>query len=545
MTSGNWYREFQPNSIEELAVQPQKFYDVRSAIKRVFETVDQNKYLLKKKLLILYGPPGSGKKATLNLAIHSINQESEQRGLRGLSVLPYIYINRFDPYPIGSSQINFYKSAITRFKDWINDNVWFATPEALQNNFKAQVLLLEDLPYTTNNTNTKEQKAKFLREIKNYLRREDIRMPIIWIITETSINIEDWNHEERKLIDTVYNTVPNDILEDERVTHIKFRPVAPTFLKKGLREFLNWKFPKKEAIKRECVMKIMEQVVENGVNDIRQALNSIQNVYTLMEITEKIPSFVSPHKYSRTGKLLNAPRKAFNNNQSSVKLPKETISEIRSIINESLKFKKSVDQFECLDLIFEVKNRHRIDANSKPRRIIGNMQVDYEKFGELAFSNYLEHYSSNEELACASEAFSNYDLLHANNYNKRNCSLILMNGLMNSRTQDSPKSGFFSHKSNVFFNFNQSMRENKDFLWSIKRGKQQLFEKNAIGTQNTYFIMTNHNKEDLAMSVLPYLKRMSKFDKSKVLKLSCNGKTRLNQFGRFRYSGKSKERFVG
>ena len=52
-------------------------------------------------------------------------------------------------------------------------------------------------------------------------------------------------------------------------------------------------------------------------------------------------------------------------------------------------------------------------------------------------------------------------------------------------------------------------------------------------TRNENFI-TNHSKEDLAMSVLPYLKRMSKFDRSNVLKISSNGKVRLNEFGKFR-----------
>ncbi|CAB4420802.1 unnamed protein product [Rhizophagus irregularis] len=536
MTSGNWYLEFQPNCVEELAVNPQKFYEVKNAVKQIFERVNNDKCLLEKKLLVLNGPPGSGKTTTINLVIKSINQETEQHGLRGLNVLPYICINRFDPYPIGSSHPDFYEPAITRFKDWINDNVWFATPEALKNNFRAQVLLLEDLPFTSNAPNFKEQQSKFVQEIKNYLRRDDVRMPIIWTVTETSINIEDWNHEERKLVDTVYNTVHGDILEDKKVTHIRFRPVAPTFLKRGIRAFLNLKFPKNEAIKRECVMKIMDQVIESGVNDIRQALNSIQNAYTLMEVTEKIPSFVSPHRYNKAGKLLHAPRKPFNNTRSSIKLPQETMSEMRSIINENINFENQVDQFECLDLVFEVKK-----TNSKPRRIIRNMQIDYERFGELAFSNYLELYSSDAELARASEVFSNYDLLYAKNYNKRNCSLILMNGLIDSRIQDSPKKGFVIHKGSNSFKFNQSMRENNELLWSIKRGKQRLFEKDAIGTQNTEFIMTNHSKEDLTMFVLPYLRLMSKFDKSNVLKISYDGKTRLKEFGKFRHSGKRKE----
>jgi hypothetical protein len=545
MASGNWYLEFQPNCIEELAVNPKKFKEVRDAIIKVFERVNNNKCLLEKKLLILYGPPGSGKTTTMKLAIERINQESEQRGLReSLSVLPYIWINRFDPYPIGSSHPGFYESAITRFKDWINDNVWFATPEALKKNFKAQVLLLEDLPFTSNATNVKEQKDKFFQEIRNYLRRDDVRMPMIWIVTETSIHIEDWNYEERKSVDTVYNTVPISILEDEKVTHIKFRPVAPTFLKRGIGAFLDRKFPKNEAVKRECVMKIMDQVIESGVNDIRQALNSIQNAYTLMEVTEKIPPFVSPHRFSKAGKLLHAPRKPLNNARSFIKLPQETMTEIRSIINENLSFEKHVDQFESLDLVFEV-NKKTDDASSKPRKIISNMQIDYEKFGELAFSNYLDLYSSNAELARASEVFSNYDLLYAKNYNKRNCSLILMNGLIDSRIQDSPKKGFVTHKSSYSFNFNQSMRANKELLWSIKRGKQWLFEKDTIGTQNTNFIMTNHSKEDLTMSVLPYLRRMSKFDKSNVLKISRDGKTRLNEFGKFRYNGKRKGGLVG
>src|SRR5438045_243313 len=103
MTSGNWYREFQPRNVEELAVNPQRFRETKGAIKEVFQTVDQNKFLLGKKLLILYGPPGCGKSATLNLAINNINQESEQCKPRGLPTLPYIYINRFDPYPVGTS----------------------------------------------------------------------------------------------------------------------------------------------------------------------------------------------------------------------------------------------------------------------------------------------------------------------------------------------------------------------------------------------------------------------------------------------------------
>src|SRR3954465_6168075 len=169
MTSGNWYHEFQPKTVEELAVNSQTYNVTIGAIKKVFQAVDKNKYLQKEKLLILHGPPGSGKSAALNLAINSINQDTKND-------LPSIYINRFDPYPVGtsyggdsyeSSYPKFYESATTRFKDWINDNVWFTTLEALKNNFQAQVLLLEELPFASNQ---KGQKAKFLLEINNYLK---------------------------------------------------------------------------------------------------------------------------------------------------------------------------------------------------------------------------------------------------------------------------------------------------------------------------------------------------------------------------------------
>ncbi|CAI2177410.1 8741_t:CDS:1 [Funneliformis geosporum] len=534
MTSGNWYQEFQPKGVEQLAVHPQKFDDVRDVIKNVFQRVDRNKYLQEKKLVILSGPPGSGKSATLKLAIDFINQESELRKQRKLPTLPRIYTNKFDPYPIGYQ--SFYELDITRFKDWINDNVWFATREALKGGYKAQVLLLEELPFAPNH---KEQKVKFNREISNYLSREDVRMPIIWIVTETSMNIEDWDHKEFKSVDTVYNTVPINILNDQKVTLVKFNPVAKTYLKRGIKALLEEKFPKDEAIKRECVMKIADIIAESGVKDIRQALNYIQSAYTLMETTEKIPSFVitpSPHRYNRAGRLLNAPRKPYYRTpkKQPIRLSNETMSEINSIITENVKFEKSVGQFECLDLIFGIDKSKIDDANSKPRKIIGGMLIDYEKFGELAFSNYLYHFSSKTELALASEAFSNYDIFHANYYNnKRNSSLILMNGLTDSRMQNPPKTGFVQHKGNALFDFNQRMRKNKDCLWSIKRGKQRLFEEDTVGTQNKYFIMTNHSKEDLAMFVLPYLRQMSKFDTSNVLKLSRSGKACLNEFGKF------------
>ncbi|CAG8494921.1 16275_t:CDS:1 [Funneliformis mosseae] len=536
MTSGNWYHEFQPKGVEQLAVHPNKFDEVRDVIKNVFRKVNRNKYLQEKKLVILYGPTGSGKSATLKLAIDFINQESELCEQRKLPTLPRIYINKFDPYPIGYSQQIDYEPAITRFKDWINDNIWFATPEALKRGYKAQVLLLEELPFAPN---SKEQKVKFHREISNYLGKEDIRMPIIWIVTETSMNIEDWDHKESKSVDTLYNTVPKNILKDQKVTLVKFNPVAKTHLKRGLKAFLEEKFPKEEAIKRECVMKITDKVAESGVKDIRQALNYIQSAYTIMETTEKIPSFMitpSPHRYNRAGRLLNAPRKPYIRTQKK-QLSNETISEINSIITENVKFEKSVDQFECLNLIFGIDKSKIDDANSKPRKIIGGMLIDYEKFGELAFSNYLNHFSSNIELASASEAFSNYDIFHANNYNnKRNSSLILMNGLRDSRTQCPPKTGYVIHKGNAFFDFNQRMRKNKDCLWSIKRGKQRLFEEDTVGTQNENFIMTNHSKEDLAMFVLPYLRQMSKLDTSNILKISRSGKACLNEFGKFQYN---------
>ncbi|SNX83292.1 related to cell cycle checkpoint protein RAD17 [Melanopsichium pennsylvanicum] len=284
-----WSERLAPTNAQELAVHPKKVAQVRGWLTEAFSS--QPASVTYHKVLALTGPAGAAKSATL-------------RALASPSDLDFDILEwqndqpTFDPSAPASSFIE-------RFTDFLSKAAKFPTLhfQASDNNASSslhtldathdikpnRLILLEDLP----NLHHLQTKLLFQASIEQYIQQSTQltargfpNVPIVLIVTESTPREDEdrwagdsstntWRERIASIIDT--RTALGEIIrKNPAYTEIRFNPVAPTIIIKGLKRAIE-KAPStaSENVNPKALHELLQAIAEDSSGDLRAAVNCL------------------------------------------------------------------------------------------------------------------------------------------------------------------------------------------------------------------------------------------------------------------------------
>ncbi|GAC96375.1 hypothetical protein PHSY_003955 [Pseudozyma hubeiensis SY62] len=273
-----WSERLAPNSAEELAIHPKKATQVRTWLEEAFSS---NPSLLRpRKLLALTGPAGAGKSATIRaLAAHLdfdlLEWQNDQPS--------------FDANAPASSFAE-------RFTDFLSKAAKFPTLDfqhedaqgstaTLDTANRRRAILLEDLP----NLHHLPTKQLFQASLQHHIQQSTqltsrgfSNVPIILIVTESTPREDQdrwagdagatWKDRIASIMDT-RTALGETIRKSPAYTEVRFNPVAPTIVLKGLKRAME-----QSGRGGKVWLELLQAIAEDSNGDLRAAVNCLQFV---------------------------------------------------------------------------------------------------------------------------------------------------------------------------------------------------------------------------------------------------------------------------
>lgn len=272
-----WAEKYGPNNLEELMVHVKKISDVRNWLENVLRGQDR------KRLLILRGPSGAGKTATISMLAKAMDVDvSEWKNPVGSEFSSEAYLSmsaHFEDF-LGRSG-KFSELALAD----INGNVSAAPStsiDALSEDTRERIILMEEFPNTS--LSTSSALRSFRSSVLQYLVFNTPSMgaflskkqgnnlnvtPVVMIITETRLTTSTAANDSF----TAHRLLGPELLSHPGVSTIEFNPIAPTFLTKAL-DLVIQKEARHSGRRRIPGPAVLKKLGEVG--DIRSAIGSLE-----------------------------------------------------------------------------------------------------------------------------------------------------------------------------------------------------------------------------------------------------------------------------
>ncbi|KAJ1658882.1 RFC checkpoint protein Rad17 [Dispira simplex] len=282
-----WVDKYAPKTRADLAVNKRKVAEVRTWLQAALQLRTAHGTRWSHRLLVLTGPPGVGKTATLRVIANEL----------GANVIEWInptytVSTQRDLAPPSRSTLlqqftQFFQQA-DRFPSLVmgRADIPDSSASSTLGQSPPQVVLIEDMP----NLDHRAMLDCFVDCIRSRLNGPFYRgYPIVLIFSDTTTRFDLLNDSavaegvgyryDQNQNASFRRILPCDILESLYTTHIIFNPIAPTFLTKALMRVLQQECPPATLADPASQLHqqlVVKQVVTLGHGDIRSALNSLQ-----------------------------------------------------------------------------------------------------------------------------------------------------------------------------------------------------------------------------------------------------------------------------
>lgn len=267
LESKPWTERFAPQNFDELAVHKKKVADVRSWLFNTFNGTHR------KRLLVLKGPAGSGKTATIDLLSKDL-QFGLQDWRNPTSSIPGV-----DGFLSTSAQFEDFLARSGTFGSLSMQTAGSETGHAIAKAQPAgrQAILVEEFPNTASSA-TQQFRKSILRYLAastpsggpfSHPPSDDSVTPVIMIISETLLSANTTSADSF----TAHRLLGQEILTHLGVSVIEFNPIAPTILAKAL-ELVAVKEARVSGRRKTPGPQVIKQLSEIG--DVRSAISSFQ-----------------------------------------------------------------------------------------------------------------------------------------------------------------------------------------------------------------------------------------------------------------------------
>ncbi|PWZ00667.1 hypothetical protein BCV70DRAFT_199934 [Testicularia cyperi] len=317
--SSLWSERLAPAHIDELAVHPRKVQDVRTWLSEALNPA--SRIAAHRKLLTLTGPAGAGK-STVVRALSSATEldfdiiewhngpsaYDETSPQNGTS-----FVQRFNTFLQKGARYPTLAFRTDSGEEVFCDDTFeqhASTSEAL----RRKIILIDDLPNIHHHPTKQVFQAcleRFLLQAEALSTHGTQYAPVVLIITESSpredqdrwvtdSSISLWRERLNSIVDA--RTVLNDaIRRHASYAEIRFNPVAPTILLKGLKRAIDNETRTRGTSLAKLSSELLRAVAEDAAGDIRAAVNSLQFICQNSTHFEALAASNTGSKRKRSG----------------------------------------------------------------------------------------------------------------------------------------------------------------------------------------------------------------------------------------------------
>ncbi|KAK7101052.1 cell cycle checkpoint protein RAD17-like [Littorina saxatilis] len=403
-----WSDQYQPKKKEDLAVHKKKVEDIWSWLKE--RTARFTKHAAP--ILLLTGPPGTGKTATLKILASELRLEIQEwsnpataagdSDFKAMEQADWSERSSVDVYS-SQSQSSQFSNFLLRANKY--QALQLDLTASSTNSSQGKFILVEDIP------NSFYRNPEELHNILKKYRRCG-HCPLVLVVSDTSTNSSN-----------AQRLFPPDVQVDLRLESINVNPVAPTMMVKVLN-----KIASQEAAQGRFAApsaRVVESIAMSSAGDVRSAINALQfacrqdtvDLNQLRTIQKRLKKESSGSgRRLKYGSLAKQDSGASNSTQHEVVIgAKDTTCFLFHALGKILYFKRG-DPAESgghQKLPAHLSRHDRDPLLFTPEEIVEKTHLSGEYFNTFLHQNYVDFLSSVEDVERAAEYLSDADLLSA------------------------------------------------------------------------------------------------------------------------------------
>ena len=369
-----WINIHAPTSVGELAVNAKKVEEVRCWLEAARSEAGG--------CLVLCGPPGAGKTATLSSLARELGL-TLQEWLNPVESINFQTENLYEGQQRDYRDTVEYVSKANQFRQWLRG--------AKYSSFSGgKVILIEDMP---------SPRVEELRDILESFLNSKCRVPIVFIISESTTTEKSGSMRQ---------IFPPDFLERLKIRVINFNGVTNTNMVKTLTRLAVTQAQRGSHKFQVPDKHTLESLAESVKGDLRAGINALQ--FSCLNDTRDLKEAfegVSKTDSSKAGKS------AMKIKKTESKLSKIGGKDQGLVMFHALGkilYAKREDQLEPAKLPEFMKEHSRKILKSNPDEVIDKTTLSHDAFNCFLHQNYLPFYTKVEDMQRAAEYLSVSDL---------------------------------------------------------------------------------------------------------------------------------------